>query len=125
MFSVLVLKLRRQHVIRFSAIAIIAISLAALIGWVFDLHIFRTLLPNNPEMKPNTAAAFVLFGIGLLFATADKVIRLKYVISVTCGIMVFLIGSLSLGEYLFGFDAGIDNILLPSIPSDATNDFAF
>jgi len=124
MFSFIVSKLRRQDVTRFSAIAAIVISLAALTGWALNLHTFRALIPNNPEMKPNTAAAFVIFGIGLLSATTSKAIRLRYAISVTCGVLVFLIGSLSLGEYVFAFDAGIDSILMPSLPSDATNNFA-
>ncbi|HEX3102325.1 MAG TPA: PAS domain S-box protein, partial [Pyrinomonadaceae bacterium] len=99
----------------------ITISAASLAGWVFDLHLSRDLLPNSPEMKPNAAAAFLLSCIGLLFTTRGSGTRLKHAVCSICGVLVFLIGSITLGEYIFGFDARLDGMLLPIIPSGSAS----
>lgn len=109
-------KIARQRVTIIASIAVIAISVAALAGWVLDLHLSRDLLPSSPEMKPNAAVAFLLSGIGLLFATTGHGTRPKYAVSSICGLLVFLFGSITLGEYIFGFDARIDGLLLSLKP---------
>ncbi|MDI6783937.1 MAG: PAS domain-containing protein [bacterium] len=83
-----------------------------LIGWVFDISVLKSVFPNLVTMKANTAVAFVLSGISLWLCIPDrKQNSLRRTISQLGAGIVFLIGFLTLSEYLFRFNLGIDQLL--------------
>lgn len=103
----------RNRVVFFCAAAILIVALIVLAGWFFDIVYLKSILPDYPEMKPNTAVAFAVVGVGLLFLTmTDRGGRPSYT-AIICGVVVCLIGALTLCEYITGFDFGIDNYLIP------------
>ncbi|MDP2144632.1 MAG: PAS domain S-box protein [Gallionella sp.] len=89
------------------------IGLLVLFGWLRDIQELKSVAPHWVAMKANTALGFVLSGLAL-WLKADDTVRLGASWSVlrkTLAGTVFLIGALSLLEYLFAVDLGIDQWL--------------
>ncbi|MEH2288802.1 PAS domain S-box protein [Nostoc sp.] len=121
-----------------SAIAIFVGSLV-LVGWCFGIEVLKRGFPDSPAtMKVNTALCFVLCGVSLwLFSkaeqgskeigeqrsTGERIIQnyphsstaplpvLTLLISQVCAIAVTTIAALTLCQYLFGWNLGIDELV--------------
>lgn len=110
-----------------------------LIGWWLGIEVFKRGFPGSPAtMKVNTALCFVLSGLSLwLFLKAgnkgkrtiqnypdSSTFQLldfpTLVISRVCAIAVTTIAALTLCEYLFGWNLGIDEILFLDSPTSMT-----
>lgn len=96
-----------------AGVAGVALGLAVLVGWAFDIDRLKSVAPAFVTMKANTALAFALSGVALLLlrplpsdlSTARRTTGLA-----TAG-LVLLIGAVTLSQDLFGFDLGIDELL--------------
>lgn len=93
------------------SIFIILISIFFLIGWALDIGFFKTPGSNFPTIKSNTAFAFLLIGISMWLLQKKRINRGNLIIARILSLIVLLIGSLTLFEYLFGINLGIDQIL--------------
>ena len=85
-----------------------------LIGWAFDIAVLKSILPGWTAMKANTAACFILIGIALWLTARPPAAsnpRTPIFLSRFCGSLAGLIGLLTLGEYIFGWNPGIDQWL--------------
>lgn len=86
-----------------------------LIGWVFNIPLLKSVHPSLVAMKANTALNFLLIGISLWLLQEKKPTqspnRFTRRIAQVCACLVTLIGLLSLSEYLFGWNLGIDQLL--------------
>ena len=101
-----------------SAIAV-GLGLVVLLGWALNIDEFKHVLPVLVAMKANTAAAFVVSGIGLhLHATQHPTVTVLRVRQASAT-LVLLLGVATLCEYHFNLDAGIDQILFAE-PAGAT-----
>ena len=99
-------------VARCCGLIVSALGLCALAGWLFHCRALMTVLPGLVAMKPNTAIALCLAGLGLFLFTRpineqDAAMR---ALSTAFAIVVALIGALTLGEYAVGFNFGIDEL---------------
>lgn len=94
----------------------IAAGILVLIGWAFDIAAFKSILPVWVSMKANTAACFLLIGVALLLITRQSPIRnprpLLSLLARFFSLLAGLIGLLTLAEYIFGWDVGIDQWLI-------------
>ena len=102
---------------RYSAFAVTGLGLVVLIGWKLDIAVLKSVLPGWATMKPNTALGFLLSGIALLLACrsqADTGMRLA---SVLLAATVTALGLLTIGEYAWSLDFGIDQLLFP-VPAE-------
>ncbi len=90
---------------------VIGIAVLVMAGWLFDISAFKTILPGLATMKANTALAFGLIGISLLLASSNQEHRRLKLISNACAAFAILIAVLTLSEYVFGIDLGIDQLL--------------
>lgn len=93
------------------AYVVIAVGCLALVGWRFDITLFKSLLPGLALMNPMTAVAFILSGAALrilVIPLTDR--RLRLFVQVF-GFMVALLGLLRLSEYLIGWNLGISLLL--------------
>ena len=101
---------------RVSGGVVFLIGLSALVGWQFDLIFFKRIVSSLPIIAPNTALAFLLGGLTLIFLTygATKEKKFYVVISMLFSLYLALIGFLTLLEYIFGINIGIDRILFAS-----------
>jgi PAS domain S-box-containing protein len=99
---------------------VIVLGLLVLVGWALDIEILKRAFPGLASMKANTAIAFILSGTALWLLQADQVGPRTRPIARACAFIVVLIGALTLIEYQFGWDVGIDQLLFrePSGTSD-------
>lgn len=104
----------RTIVVYFCSAAAIAVSLIVLASWAADVEFLQSIFPNYPKMKPNTAAAFCFTGIGLYLAVRGGSGGIKRYLSIGCGIVVLLVGVLTLTQYITNTAMGIDTLLLPA-----------
>ncbi|MCB0116987.1 MAG: PAS domain S-box protein, partial [Caldilineaceae bacterium] len=89
---------------------------ATIVGdWIFDARALQSWLLGTPKMTANTAVGFVLSGVALaLYTTAigsGAGRRRRRFAQILAG-FVFLLGLLTLSEYIFGWDLGIDQIIV-------------
>jgi hypothetical protein len=93
-----------------SALAVLVGGLV-LLGWALDIEVLKSVRPGLTSMVPNTALAFILAGASLGLSLATPSGRGLSYAARACALAVALIGLVSLCEYLFGWDLGIDQIL--------------
>ncbi len=113
-----------------SAIPVLVGSLVV-VGWWLEIDVLKRGFPTSPAtMKFNTALCFVLSGMSLwLFLTEGRTKRggertipnyLHFpglLLSKVCAIGVTAIAGLTLFEYLFGWNFGIDELLFRDSPT--------
>lgn len=98
------------RVIQASAIASLVTGLAGLCGWAFDIPLLRSMIPGAVEMKVNTAIGILLSSLALLVHD-PKPGSPGLWISRLLALAVAAIGLLTLGQYLLGWNLGIDELL--------------
>ncbi|MBF2006888.1 MAG: PAS domain S-box protein [Chlorogloeopsis fritschii C42_A2020_084] len=109
----------------------ILVGCLVMFGWWFNLEVLKNCFNlSKVTMKGNTALCFILLGISLWLSIKSredsntgiisKQVR-KYSHSVllarACAFTVFLIGTLTLIQYLFGWNFGIDQLLFLEEPN--------
>jgi len=92
-------------------------GLAVLAGWWFQVPLLKSILPGVVSMKPNTALAFVLAGAALALLAGPPVSPRRARAGQLLALLVVLIGGLTLGEFVFGWRLGIDELLFKDEPS--------
>ena len=98
---------------RVASLTIILIGGLVLLGWVFRIAILKSIAPELPTMKANTAIAFLITGLAIWFLLKTSATRLERGIVQVCSIVVALLGLLTLSEYFFNWQLGIDQWLFP------------
>ena len=94
---------------RVAAAIAVTVGAAALVGWASDLPLLTSIVPGLSSLKVNTAAAFILGGVSLWLSDAPS--QAGVWIGTGCAAAVGAIGLLTLSEYLFGWELGIDQLL--------------
>ncbi|WP_017315761.1 PAS domain-containing sensor histidine kinase [Mastigocladopsis repens] len=103
-----------------ASVFVIFVGCIVLIGWIVDIALLKSVLPGLVTMKANTAIAFLLSGVSLwlLLKTQERKRggfpispRFHVLIAQSCAIAVMLFGLLTLCQYLFGWNIGIDELL--------------
>jgi PAS domain S-box-containing protein len=97
------------------ALFAIAIGAAVLAGWLFDVPLLKSLLPGFIAMKANTALGFLLAGGSMLLLLLSPASRARARAGQALALAVALIGALTLGEYVFGWQLGIDELLFKDL----------
>jgi signal transduction histidine kinase/CheY-like chemotaxis protein len=83
-----------------------------LIGWAIDNTALETLFVSAVTVKPNTALAMGIAAVWLLLrSTADEASPRRRVIEHLLALIVMLIGSLTLAEYIGHWNIGLDDAL--------------
>ena len=81
---------------KLAAIAVILTCALVLIGWAFDIAVFKSILPDAVAMQPNAALAFILSSLSLrLWISKWNSLVLRTFIARSLGLFVFLIGGLT------------------------------
>lgn len=105
---------------RGASLVVILTGSLVLIGWALGFTTWQSLLPSLPKMTANTALGLGLAGASLWLQQREEASRRTRRIAQMCAFVVLLLGSLTLGEYLFGWDLGIDQLLFKDTTLGAT-----
>src|SRR5688572_20042670 len=90
------------------------IGALVLLGWSGDRATLRSVLPGlvtrlqEGDMKANTAVAVILAGLSLWLSVPGWENRVARAVARGCAVATALIGLLTLCEYAFNWDPGID-----------------
>ena len=96
-----------------------AIGVLVLAGWWLDVPALKSVIPGNLSMKPNTALAFVLAGAGLALLSVAPLSPHRARAGQGLALLVVLICALTLCEFIFGWQLGIDELLFKDDPDAA------
>jgi PAS domain S-box-containing protein len=75
------------------------------------MPVLKSVLPGMVTMKANTALCFVLLGISLWLLIPEQSSQRDRFIAKVFASVVAIIGTLTLSEYMFGWDLGLDQLL--------------
>lgn len=108
---------RTTRLVLLAALLAMVVGALVLAGWAFDIAVLKSILPGWVSMKANTAVCFILIGVALWLTARTSATfnpqrsilfpRLARVF----GLLAGLIGLLTLSEYVFGWNPGIDQWL--------------
>lgn len=101
------------------ALAAFCIGAAALLGWILDNDILKRVYPTLVTMKANTAVCLMLNAFAILLLHDKSASALKCRTAQVCAGIVGLVGLLTLSEHLFGWNAGIDQLLFSESEKEA------
>lgn len=88
-----------------------AIPLLAAAGWIFSIEFLIRIHPAFPAMQPNTALVLLLGALAITFTPDQRQAGKSHLVAWALAPVVLLLGLLTLGEYIFSWDLGIDRIL--------------
>ncbi len=111
---------RISYTLSLLALLIGAVSFA---GWVFALDALTRIHPAWVTMKANTALCLMLAGTAVAALSDERSGGVKRRLAQGCGLAVAMVGTLTLGENLFGWDLGIDQALFPETVAGAGRSF--
>ncbi|MEI7832885.1 MAG: PAS domain S-box protein [bacterium] len=95
---------------------VIAVGSAVMLGWLLDISWLKSVLPGFVTMKANTALGFVFAGVALvLLAWASQSATVRR-LAQACAAAVALLGLLTLVQYGFGLNFGIDQFFVHEPP---------
>ncbi|MBK8959316.1 MAG: response regulator [Proteobacteria bacterium] len=102
-----------------ASLAMVAIGAVVLLGWLADIDQMKSLVPGFATMKVNTALGSVLLG-GALFIAVGRERNPAHaarpsVAMLLLALPVMVIGLMTLAEYLWALDFGIDALLAPPV----------
>ena len=90
-----------------AGLASIILGVIVIIGWYIKSEILIQINPAFAPMQYNTALGFILSGLGLLALTGNKATLTR-----VFGGLASLLGLVTLSQYLFGFNLGLDNLFM-------------
>jgi PAS domain S-box-containing protein len=99
-----------------AGIFVMLIGVVGLLGWIFDIEIFKQFLHRGIAIRANTAIALLLAGLSLCLFILDQQHRWTQRVGQVCAGLVLLVGVLSLSEHLAGWNLGIDQIIFHDQP---------
>ncbi|WP_326541516.1 response regulator [Pseudorhodoferax sp.] len=99
----------RRNFARLACALSALLALAVLAGWQFDLPALRSLIPGAVQMKANTALALLACACALWLRTLRATAAGPA--ATLLAVAVAALGLVTLGEYLFGWNPGVDEAL--------------
>jgi diguanylate cyclase (GGDEF)-like protein/PAS domain S-box-containing protein len=97
---------------RAGAVVVAAVGAAVICGWILDIALLKSVAPGLASMKLNAACAFLAAGVALWLLHTSAPGSQAIGIARALVVFVAVLGGLSLAEYLFGLEFGIDQLLI-------------
>lgn len=101
---------KSYYVSAVAALISVLVGSAVLATWIYDVSMMQQLLPGQVSMKANTAFGFVLSGLALLVARLNHR-PITLIARALLEITVLLLALLTMSQYIFGIELGIDQLL--------------
>lgn len=96
-----------KFLVKFAALFSLAVGLLSIAGLAFGIVALKSITPDGPTIKMNTAVCLVLLGVSLWLVRGVK----KSIAGLIAALLTALAGLLTIVECLFGWNAGIDQML--------------
>ncbi len=112
-----------RKIARLGGMLLVLLGILVLFGWLWNVELFTSVLPGRIAMKPNTAIGFLFLGIALFLSTKSNSTgsakaRSTQLWCAASAAVVVLVGLVTLCEYLFHANLGIDQLLFKDmVPS--------
>lgn len=90
-----------------TSLLIILLGLLVIVGWSFDITLLKSVIPGYNSMKFNTAISLIISGFTLYTLSEQK----SQNIAITLSCALLLINLASFSQDIFGYNAGIDQLL--------------
>lgn len=92
------------------------VGVSVLVGWTTDTDLLKSIVSGLVTMKPNTAVAFLTSGAALYLLSWTDRSRVTGIAALFSACVTTLIGFLTLLEYVFALNLGIDELLFVDDP---------
>ncbi len=110
-----------QSFVKLASLISVGVGSIVLLGWLFDITMFKSVFPGLANMKVNTALLFVLSGIALWYLCDEKVTPRARLVAKFCVSVILIICFITLTEYLLGRNPGIDQLLFQDVTAIETS----
>ncbi len=104
------LKLLRIPKCYLAGILVILAGLIGLIGWKFESDLLKTFALGGVTMKANSAISFLLAGFTIIFLQDKRKLINEFTARVLA-VVIIILGSLVILQYLFNINFGIDELV--------------
>ena len=101
---------------RLAGTAVVAVGTIVLMGWMFDISVLKSILPDLPNMKANAAVGMILLGSSIITTVYQNKKYSVPSLPMWLTLPVLVLGLLTLSQYLFSCDLGIDQLLFRDSP---------
>jgi len=98
-----------------TSIFCMAVGGLVLCGWLLDIPLLKSISPEWISMKANTAACFILAGASLWILREENIPKPGRFLAMSFAAVITLVGMLTLAEYTFQKDLGIDQLLFEEV----------
>ena len=98
-----------------ACLILVCVGLVVLAGWIFDIDFLKSVFPNAATMKFNTALCFLFTGLSLWFLQNEESPPNRERTGQIIAGIVAVISILTLSEYLFKWDLGIDQLFIKDL----------
>jgi len=102
-----------------ASLIVVGIGLAVLSGWLLNIPLLKSFLPSLPAMRFNTALSLFLLGSSLRLLKNEETSLVKKRLGQALAGLVLLLNLLTLSEYLFGWNLGIDEFFVKDLNDPA------
>jgi PAS domain S-box-containing protein len=92
------------------SVVVALIGLLVLIGWLGDFVFLKSISPNWISMKANAAICFLLGGATILLVSWQPPTIVNKRLASAFSFIIFTIGALTLVQYIFSINIGIDEL---------------
>jgi PAS domain S-box-containing protein len=93
--------MRRERITLLGGLSLIIMSMLFIWGWIMHPLDLIAIFPRSAPMQFNASLMFILIGLGIIFFKYRK-------FSSFLGLILIVFSALTLGEYVFSYDLGID-----------------
>ena len=102
---------RRDLALKLASAALVILGCLVLVGWAFQIPLLTSILPDQATTKANMAIGIVLMGVVFWLLSDEQPPPRARSLATLGASGVFLIGLLTLLEYVLGWNLGIDQFL--------------
>ena len=104
----------------FTSLFAVAVGMVGLTGWILHIQFLKTIFPGQVAVKANTTICLILLGFAFwLVRRRESVTRARRVAATSAALVVSIVGLLSLLEWLYGWQLGIDLFFFSETPQEA------
>ena len=112
---------RLRIVERLASVLPVLVGAVVLLGWVLDKPVLKSVLPGMAAMPPTTALCFILSGVAFWLGVPEMKTGKAKLVAIVSSAFILLTGGLTLVEYLFSSNLGLNEALFQDTATAPTS----